>query len=64
MQSLGMTANTGPRPMTDDEEAAILIRLAQKYAPGNLPDGVSLGSATRAELAEAIRKGMRAGGGE
>ena len=45
--------------MTADEESAILIRLAQKYAFGNLPKGVSLGSATQVQLTAAIKKGMR-----
>lgn len=47
--------------MTADEEAAILIRLAQKYAFGNLPEGVGLGGATQAQLVKAIKKGIRKG---
>lgn len=53
-----MTANES-RPISSDEEAAILIRLAQRYAPGNLPKGVQLSEATRPQLVRAIKKGMR-----
>jgi len=46
-------------PMSEEQEAEIMVRLAQKYAVGHLPAGVSLGSATREQLTEAIKRGMR-----
>ncbi len=54
-----MTTNAKPQPMTADEETAILIRLAQRYAVDNLPRGVRLSEATRPQLAAAIKKGIR-----
>ena len=55
----------GKRPASPGGDAAgqdqgTLVRLAQKYATGNLPPGVRLSEATQAQLVAAIKKGQRA----
>lgn len=47
-------------PMTPEEESEILVRLAQRYAPGHLPEGVALSEASLPELTSAIKAGMAA----
>jgi len=47
-------------PMSEEQEAEIMVRLAQKYAVGHLPAGVTLSEATREQLSAAIKEGMAA----
>jgi hypothetical protein len=49
-----------PWTKTQEGEDSILIRLAQRYAPGRLPAGVALSEATREQITAATAAGLRA----
>lgn len=54
-----MMTDAVPQPMIADEESATIVRLAQRYAVGNLPEGIALSEATLPQLLAAIKKGMK-----